>query len=470
MSERRFSRRRLLRNSATAIGFGLVLASCARPAPAPEPAEPVRETVIVKEKEIVKEIVEVTPVPQKLEPVDLRVAWWGGHTRHNITIQVIRMFEELHPHIKMGYEFSGWSDYWTLLTTQAAAGSLPDIMQQVSQAIAEWADRGLLVPLDEYVQSGLIDVSDIDPELLRGGMLDGKLYAFNLGNNAIGFMLDLDAFESASVEVPSDNWTWEEFEGIATRLHEKLGIFGVGTGLTHIDIWYTLYLAYRKDLYAPDGKSLGYDDDTPLLEHLKMVMRLQEAGVAMHRAQEVSEFGGLGPEHMAVVQAKSAMDHLPGSNMLIAAWGAAGPDRRFRLVSIPIPKDGQQGTWIRPSQHFSITSHSKHPEEAAMFIDFFTNSIAANMILAAERGVPVSAKVREGIKEVLGPAQNETIDYISRLLPIAAPLPPPSPPGATELRDGIWYPELVDPVRYGRISPEEGVARFRLLANQVLSK
>ncbi len=378
------------------------------------------------------------------------------------------MFEELHPNIKVTYEFAGWDDYWTRMTTQAAAGSLPDVMQMDTSRITEWAESGLLVPMDEYIESGVIDVTNISPGLLDGGRVGGKLYGFNLGNNSVGFVIDLDAFERAGILVPPDDWTWEEFEAIAVELHEKLGIYGVGTNLTHPDLWQALYQSRGEMLFAPDGKSLGYTDDQPLIDHLKMVMRLQDAGVIPTRAEELEYL--VAPETGAVVQGKSAMDFMPGSNMLIAAWNAAGPERHFRLVNVPRPKGGQPPVPIRPSQFFAITSSSKHPKEAAMFIDFFINSVAANAILNAERGVPTSSVVRQELQTILGPAQIATFDYISRLENDSAPLPPPDPAGAAALFDNVWGPELVDPVRYGQIGVEEAVARFRELANKTLAE
>ena len=78
------------------------------------------------------------------EPIELRIAWWGSQSRHDRTIAVIEMFEELHPNIDIVYEFSGWDDHWVKMATQAAGGNMPDIMQQDYARIEEWNDRGLL--------------------------------------------------------------------------------------------------------------------------------------------------------------------------------------------------------------------------------------------------------------------------------------------------------------------------------------
>ena len=78
---------------------------------------------------------------------------------------------------------------------------------------------------------------------------------------------------------------------------------------------------------------------------------------------------------------------------------------------------------------FSIPATSKHPEEAAMFIDFVTNSLEANDILAAERGVPISAAVRDYLQPKLDPMMQETFDFLVRVEADSSPVPPPDPPG-----------------------------------------
>lgn len=104
-----------------------------------------------------------------------------------------------------------------------------------------------------------------------------------------------------------------------------------------------------------------------------------------------------------------------------------------------------------------------------MFIDFFTNSVEANEILLAERGVPISSVVKESLKPLLESAAIESFNFMDAVETDSVPVPPPDPVGWGDLRNNIYYPEFVDPVLYGLISPEEGAATFRELANEVLA-
>lgn len=42
------------------------------------------------------------------EEITLRIAWWGDQTRHDLTNEVIEMFTEQNPHIKLEPEYASW--------------------------------------------------------------------------------------------------------------------------------------------------------------------------------------------------------------------------------------------------------------------------------------------------------------------------------------------------------------------------
>jgi len=466
MNNKRLSRRDFLRFSALTAA-GAALAGCTTPTP-----QVVRETVEVPVKETVEVpvevVVEVTPTIEEKEPVELRIAWWGNQARHTRTIQVIKMFEETYPWIAVTYEFATWDDHWTRLATQAAGGNLPDVMQHDYARLSEWVGNDLLIPLDDYVDSGAIDLSNVPDETLGGGRVDGKLYGMNLGVNALCMVLDTDAFEQAGIELPAQDWTWADFEAIAVQINDKLDIWGYGgNSLAHDQIWRSVVLSNGEWIYTPDGKALGYTDDQVLVDHMNMILRLQEAGVIEPRDEEVAR-ASLGQQGDPLVAGKAAMGFM-WSNQLASTWTAAGAERHFKLVQIPRLEGGLSAIYVKPSMFFSITAQAKHPDEGAMFINFFTNSVAANHVLLAERGVPVSTVVGESMQAVLTPDQIEMFNYMAVVPSDCQPVPAPDPVGEANVRNNVYYPEFVDPVLYGLTTPEEGVVVLRELADEILA-
>jgi len=404
------------------------------------------------------------------DQIELRMTWWGSQGRHDQTIKVIELFQAKNPNIKIVYEFSGWRDYFTKLTTQAAGGNLPDIMQHDYSRLAEWVGNGLLLPLDEYISSNVINTADVPAIMLEGGKVDGKMYGINLGANAPAVIVDLDAFKKAGIELPAADWTWDDFEQICMTLHEKLGIWGMGGTLADHQTWKTLYLSLGQWAYSADGKSLGYTDDQPLINKMKMLRRLIEAEAYPPRDVELAEFFNSGPEGNPVVTGKAAMAMF-WSNQIAAMQKAAGPDRHLGLIGLPKEKGGCcSPNYIKPSMFFSITKDAKHPKEAAMFIDFFVNSPEANEIMKGERGVPISTKIRAALKESLDPVQAMVFDFVEKVEQDNTVLPPADPVAHADVYNNVFLPEFADPVLLGEITPEEGVAVLREMATEILSQ
>jgi multiple sugar transport system substrate-binding protein len=474
---RRLSRRSLLRGAAGLMALGTlsgVLAACGQQAqPAQKSAEPAAAKPAEKPAEkpaapaAQPTAAAAAPAAKPGEAVELRFAWWGSQDRHDRTIKAIQLYQQKHPGTTISYEFAGFQDYFTKMTTQATGQNLPDLMQQDYATLSQWVSNGLLRAMDDYVGDNTINLTTVQKNAVDGGRIDGKLYALNLGSNSQTMVLDTAAFEQAGVQPPDLKWTWNDFEKTVMDLHQKLNIYGAGPTLSDQQLWKSLYLGYGKWGFSQDGKSLGYDDDKPLIEYFKMLLRLQEASAIPSVQDEITQWRTASVEARPIVSKKAAIDYM-WSNQIVAVWTAAGADRKLRLHSLPRPQGGSSENYYKPSQFISITSQSKHPKEAAMFVDFITNDVDANKILLGERGVPIAPAVLEAIKPLSTPAQVEVIDYMTRLQADIAPLPPPDPAAQPKLIDNIYMPQLVDPVLLGKAKPEDAVAQFRKDANALL--
>src|SRR6266545_4732644 len=157
------------------------------------------------------------------------------------------------------------------------------------------------------------------------------------------------------------------------------------------------------------------------------------------------------------------------SNQIGAVSAAANRPLKAGLLPKLDASSTQTGHYLKPSQFFSITAGCDHPEVAAKLIDMFTNSIPANEILFAERGVPISSVVRKAIEAKLEPAQKEAFALVSLVEKNPSPLDPPDPPGQNEVVTKVYEP-LLDQVLYGRMSPEDAAKQFREQANAILAK
>src|SRR5699024_3244474 len=114
--------------------------------------------------------------------VTLRIAWWGGQPRHDLTQEVIDLYVAENPHVKIEPEFAEWGDYWQRLAPQAAASKLPDIIQMDLSYISQYAENNQLADLTPLIGKQ-IDVSDIADTIVSGGTVGDGIYGFNTGVN-----------------------------------------------------------------------------------------------------------------------------------------------------------------------------------------------------------------------------------------------------------------------------------------------
>jgi multiple sugar transport system substrate-binding protein len=404
------------------------------------------------------------------ERTTIRVAWWGSEARHERTIRALQLFTRGHPAVDIEYEYAVWNDYWTRLTTQAAGNDLPDVMQQDYQYLTEWVGRGLIVPLDGEATAGVLNLSDAAESSLAGGRVGGKLYGVSLGINSVCMMLDADAFAKAGLPLPADDWTWADFERVSLALTRALGIPAVSGNIVHDHVWRSMYLGKGLWAYAQDGRSLGYPaaEDALFAEHLKRARRLIAAG-AMIPYSEIVALRSKGVEDDRIVSGKSAITFL-WSNQVVAVWTAAGIEsRRFELRPLPrIGPGAGSSNYMKPAQFFSVTRDAQSTRVPATLIDWFTNSIDANTLLMAERGVPIAGKVREALKPQMAAPQQRVFEYLDRIQGDVAPIPPPDPVGNTDLINNVFIPQVVDPVMFGVITPLEGMKILRREAGRIL--
>ncbi|MDP4551117.1 sugar ABC transporter substrate-binding protein [Alkalihalobacillus macyae] len=399
------------------------------------------------------------------DKIQLRMTWWGSQDRHDRTQKVIELYEEKNPNVEISAQFTGWDGYWNKLATQAAGGNLPDIIQMDYKFLSEYAENGLLENLNPYIKSGSLNFDDVEPLYLDGGKLDDNLYAVNIGANAHSVVYDPAMFEKAGVSVPEPGYTWTDLQKMGKELSDELGNGVYGLQPDAGIMMFKHYLRGNgKWLYNEDGSALGYEDDQLLVDFLQNTVDVLESGAAS--PPELFKSAGGNIEQMPIINEKTAIFTSAHSNQILAMEQAAG--RPLELTIQPMLEGGEFGHYVKPGQFFSVTSQSEKAEEAAKFIDFVTNDLEANEILNAERGVPISSKVRDHLKPNLSDAGQKMFEYLELVEGYAREINQPDPPGATEIED-FFNTQIEDAIYYGEITPEEAAQMFRKKANEVLA-
>jgi multiple sugar transport system substrate-binding protein len=219
--EKKLTRREMLRLTGT-VAAGSLLAACA--APAPQVVEKVVTQVVEKEKVVEKSVDKVvTATPPAKGPVtivatnhlDLQ-AWEATAARikeqlPNVTLQLVST--------PWG---GGWGAYADSVITRIAGGEQIDILAIGIELVPLMTSAKILRPLDDYLAGDKAAAddyaNDIHPVLWQMPQVEGKQYGIPYAWNNMVIHYNKKVFQERGVDLPSKDWTWEDFANTCTKL------------------------------------------------------------------------------------------------------------------------------------------------------------------------------------------------------------------------------------------------------------
>ncbi|OGX61626.1 MAG: ABC transporter substrate-binding protein, partial [Paenibacillus sp. RIFOXYA1_FULL_44_5] len=344
--------------------------------------------------------------PDKQAQVEIRVMWWGDQKRADITNQMLQLFQQKYPNVKVTAEFSPFSGYFDKLNTQLASGTAPDVFTLGSN-ILDYALKGVLLDLNPYVGKEL-NVSDISPSLTAFNTFNGKLNGISVGANSRAILINTETFKKAGVPIPSNDWTWDDFAKVNDTIAKNLGkgYYGTYDDSGKYDTLENYFKQRDKVIYDNQNKKLGFTPDD-LVKWFAIWDQMRKAGGVVTPELEISA----APDDTSktlVVTGKVAMEFIPTNQF--AAFQSMTKDK---LAMLPVPK-GPNGNAIDVESSQNIVGYAKtqHPKEVSELMDFWVNDPGAAKILGNDRGVPVSSKMRAVLKKDASEADKQVYDYL----------------------------------------------------------
>lgn len=385
-------------------------------------------------------------------PVEIRFSWWGSDTRHQLTQEVIDLFEEKNPDITVVPDYTDWGGYWDKLATSVAAGDAPDVITQEERYLADYASRGVLADLSELD----VDTSMIDDNVLASGETEGGLYGVATGVNVYAMLADPQIFADAGVEMPDDTtWTWEEYVDVAGQVSAGTpeGVYGA-QDYGFNEPGFAIFARQRGEtLYTEDGK-LGFSQET-LADFFQVSLDLQANGGEPDAARSV-EIDAAGPEGSLLGTNAGAMG-VWWTNQLGAISTAAGRD--LQLLRFPGESEYERtGMYFKPAMYYSVSKTSEHPEAAAKFVDFLLNDPEAGALILSDRGLPANTDVRTEVADLLPPVEQQAAEFLADLEDEIVDGPPVPPVGAGDVVEIIR--RVNTEVLFGNLSPDDAAAQF----------
>ncbi|MGP4099570.1 ABC transporter substrate-binding protein [Nonomuraea sp. KM90] len=386
------------------------------------------------------------------DPVTIRFTWWGADERHKRTQQVIDLFQKKHPDITVKGEFKDWNGYWESLATTVAANDAPDVIQMDELYLSSYAERGALLDLGTATKH--LNTADFDKPALDTGIVKGKQYALPVGLATYSIVANTGLLDQLKIKLPDDNtWTWDDLKKVGDQVSKAgggkiTGVQSFGFDAGSLNIWARQHGAALFDeagkVAVPAGVLAGY---------WAYIKDLAKSGVAPAPSVTIERAGGSLDQSGTATNASAFgtwwNTQLPS---LAAASGS-------QLKLLKLPGESQASTpaaYFKPSMYWSISSRSKHPAEAALFVDFLANSQEAADVMLTDRGVPANRKTRAAITPKLGETDKAAAEYLDAVKVGTAPRVTPNGASAIE----AIIKRHTEEVLFDRQTPEQAAASF----------
>lgn len=270
-------------------------------------------------------------------------------------------------------------------------------------------------------------------------------------------MANTKVFQDAGVPVPDDKtWTWKDFVETAAKISAAGDgkSYGAAYGSNEADLIIWLR-QHGENLYSADGK---LDFETATAASFWERLKEQRDSKASPPATVATEDAGAGLE-----------ESLFGTNRVGMAWwwtnqlGSLQATTGSSIKMLRAPSvDGTSagnGMYYKPTMFWSASSRSKHPQQAAEFINYLTNSPEAGAILMTDRGVPTNSEIVAGITPQLKPADTTVVGFLKDIAPDIKEAPPVPPVGAGSVQNVIK--RYTDEVLYDRMTPQAAAEAFK---------
>jgi multiple sugar transport system substrate-binding protein len=201
----------------------------------------------------------------------LVLASWGSQEEIQAYQQVLRVFQEKNPGIQVEYINIPSNEYLAKITAMMAAGSPPDVFFINNIDFPGLASRGVLKPLDPFIQRDKYPTGDIFPGILKAFQWEGAQYGLPRDVSNLVVFYNRNLLRKAGLPDPKPDWTWDDFLRDAKALTVEKDGKRVQWGVS----FQTFYLFWEPWVWSAGGRFYSPDHSKFLLNSPSSLEGLQ---------------------------------------------------------------------------------------------------------------------------------------------------------------------------------------------------
>jgi ABC-type glycerol-3-phosphate transport system substrate-binding protein len=418
----------------------------------------------------------VGPEPtETLPPGVTRLVFWEPFAldrRQGLLLgEMIRDFEEQNPDIQVEIvPKSGYGGIHGALLDQlqmpAEDRELPDLSVAFPSMIAEYAQEGVVAPMDAYLndpEMGLTeeDLADIFPGYLEGGRLPGygrQTLAFPFAQNAVGMWVNKTLLAQAGWDhAPA---TWGEFEQACFDVAAATGVgcYPFVESVSTLNAW--LYSRGGQQLDAA-GRQATFNSPAGV-ESLTLLRRLIDAGLAWRPNEPYGDYVAFANGQAAFAFSSTGNGLLYAEAYDGALHNGVAPFEWYQTL-IPQADPAQPATALYGASFFILPGDTAREQAAWWLIRWFTEQEQTARWASELQAMPARASALEVMTDTLA-AYPFVRAQVEEILPYGRP--EPAVPAELQVRD-ILYASIIS-VTQGYADPQTALDQAARQANALL--
>jgi len=298
--------------------------------------------------------------------------WWTESSPE--MNKLVEDFEKENPGIKVKFETVPFEKIHDKLIVLVAGGNPPDIAFVDLPWVIDFAARGALVDLTDFIKhSTIVDPEDFVEPLWDAGVYKNRIYGIPMDSECMGLFYRTDMFKDVGLKSPPKNW--EEFLGAAKKLTRDTD----GDG--RIDIYGFLLLGENPYWWYPwlwqNGGELMNKENTQVLFN-------SEAGVeALKFYTELYTKYHVAPKEYIASnswEARIPFEQGVGAMITAGAWlmgtlNEEAPKIAGKWTTAPLPRGPVRSATTVAGDTLVMMRGTRHEKEAWKFMEFLARPV-----------------------------------------------------------------------------------------------
>lgn len=281
-------------------------------------------------------------------------------------------------------------DFQKQLASMSSAKGSFDISDNFGNGVGSWASKGILAPLDDYIQADKLDTGDFVPAALNQMKYKGHIYSLPIAVHDFQLLYNKAAFAEAGISGPPT--TMDELATDIAKLTKvdkngditQLGLGNPDTGTTLTTLGY----AFGGTWDGADGTAPSPDNPA----NVAAVQFYRQNITDKYGAAKVAKFTAGWGQYMSAQDpfytGKVAMV-IDGEWQPVAIPKTA-PNLQWGVANIPVPADQPNlaGTTQLTASTLFIPANAEHKEAAFEFMKYLTGPVGMAQFTKALGNLP----------------------------------------------------------------------------------